>query len=66
MSEQHTKPELTPKIIMDVFKMIGLDNPQTREHLEVLSERPEKALNGKYEIITTDNTSEQKEGTENA
>lgn len=66
MSDSHTKPELTPKIILEAFKMLDLDNPQTRYHLNTLSEQPEKPLNDKHHIITADNTLEQKKGAENA
>ena len=66
MSDSHVKLKLTPENIMKTFKILGLDNTQIRERLNALSEQCEKPLNDKYEIIASDNTSEQKEGNENA
>ena len=66
MNTLQNELELTPQTIIEAFKLLGLDNSQTKNRLNDLSEQPEKRQNDEHRIITSDNTLEPKEGKENA
>jgi len=68
MSTLQGKKDITPQAIRKTFKILGLDNPIMRKHFNSLSQFEEKRdrENEMVNLITVDNTLEQKGGDKNA
>ena len=66
MGTSCVKQELTQEVIINAFKMLGIDDPHIREQMNSLSGYLDKLPDYQCKIITADNTFEQNGGGENA